>query len=92
MKIKVKPDEGQEFKAFDLELIDKVKGNWKTRCEITDRMMAQSYTGELPLLSWYGETVLKYTTLKEEDLEKYSLDEIAAMSNAIFNEVNRKKK
>ena len=91
MIIKVKPDEGQEFKAFDLELKKETKG-WKTRCEITDRMMAQSYTGELPLLSWYGETVLSYTTLKEEDLDNYSLDEIAAMSNAIFNEVNRKKK
>ena len=87
MVVKVKPSEGQDFKAFEVEM---VKIDWKKRCELNDKMMGADVNTQT--FSFWGEICLEYTKLSEEELNEYSTDEIAAISQAIFEVANRKKK
>tara|TARA_Y100000310_G_scaffold96618_1_gene94360 strand:- start:129 stop:389 length:261 start_codon:yes stop_codon:yes gene_type:complete len=86
--MKVVPKEDQTFKAFE---IDVKEINWKKRCELNDNMLEKTSNGSAPTFSWWGEIVLKYTELKETELNKYSTDEIIAIANAIFEVANKKK-
>ena len=88
MVVKVKPSEGQDFKAFEVEM---VKIDWKKRCELNDMMLKENSNGEMPSFSWWGNVVLKYTEIKEDELNDFSTDEIIAIANAIFEEANKKK-
>ena len=69
--IKVKPTEEQGFKAFEIN-INEI--DWKKRCELNDNMLKETSNGSSPSFSWWGEIVLKYTDLKESELNKYSTD------------------
>ena len=90
MDIQVKPnkDEGQDFKEFTLSMKEIT---WKIRCEINDEMIKKTADGTIPPFSWWGSIVLKYTDLKEEELHKYSTDEIIGIAKTIFEVANKKK-
>ena len=91
MSVKVKPNDKQDFKPFTIEMVEIT---WKKRCELNDLMidLNNEKVGKIPKFSWWGEIVLKYTTMKETELNKYSTDEIIAIANAIFETANSKKK
>ena len=86
--MKIEPSKNQEFKSFDIDI--KAIG-WKKRCELNDMMMQNGLNGKTPLFSFWGDICLKFTPLKEEELNKYSTDEIIAIANKIFEEANKKK-
>ena len=88
MAVKVKPTESQEVKAFEVEI---PKITWKRRCELNDLMISKNSNGEIPPFSFWGEVVLKFTKLSEEELNEYSTDEIISIANAVFEEANKKK-
>ena len=88
MNIKIKPIENQTFKSFEVELQDI---GWKKRCELNDEMIKATSNGSNPSFSWWGGIVLKYTDLKESELNKYSTDEIIGIAHAIFEAANKKK-
>ena len=89
MSVKVQPKDKQDFKPFDIEMIEIT---WKKRCELNDMMIESNQNGTTPNFSFWGDICLKFTKLKEEDLNKHSTDEIIAISNAVFEFANRKKK
>ena len=64
---------------------------WKMRCELNDMMIEETAKSANPAFSWWGGIVLKYTDLDEEELNKYSTDEIIAIANAVFETANKKK-
>ena len=88
MSIKVKPNDKQDFKTIELEINEIT---WKKRCELNDLMIENGSNG-VPNFSFWGEIVLKYSTMTEEEINKYSTDEIIAMANKIFEVANAKKK
>ena len=91
MAVKVKPNESQEFKEFE---VDVEEITWKKRCELNDLIVSLSTEDEyktMSELSICGDIVLKYTKLDEEELNKYSSDEIIAIANTIFEFANKKK-
>ena len=87
-EIKVKPAENQDFKTFQIPIKEI---DWKKRCELNDMMIKENSNGSMPSFSWWGRVVLKYTELKESELNKYSTDEIIAIANTIFEFANKKK-
>ena len=89
--IKVKPKDGQKFKSFDVDLVDIT---WKNRCELNDKMIEaqQAGAGKIPSFTFWGEIVLDYTKLSEDELVKLSTDEIIGIANAVFESANAKKK
>ncbi len=88
--MKITPDKSinQKFKAFEIEVLPIT---WKKRCELNDMMLKESASGTIPSFSFWGKVVLDCTELNEDDLNKYSTDEIVAIANAIFEEANKKK-
>ena len=88
VKVKVKPnlelDPPQDFKPFDIEIAEI---GWRDRCKLNDGMMKN---GE-PSFTELGEIAIKYTGLKEEDIHKYSNQEILGITSTIFDEANKKK-
>lgn len=88
MDIKVKPTKEQDFEQFNIEIKDI---SWKMRCELNDDYHKMQLNGDVPPFSWWGGIVLKYTNLKENELNKYSTDEIIAIAHAIFESANKKK-
>tara|TARA_R110002020_G_scaffold94709_1_gene227660 strand:- start:223 stop:501 length:279 start_codon:yes stop_codon:yes gene_type:complete len=86
--IKIKPSEGVDFKEFEVEIKDIT---WKMRCNLNDLMIEENAKNGTPTFSWWGNIVLQYTELKEEELNKYSTDEIIAIANKIFEVANKKK-
>ena len=90
MKIKPDKNQNQEFKSFEVEMKPLT---WKQRCELNDLMIKiNNDGGKIPPFSFWGDVVLKYTTMKENELNKYSTDEIIAIANTIFEHANAKKK
>lgn len=86
--MKIKADKSQTFKSFEIE----VKPiTWQQRCKLNDLMIKESSSGSIPNFSFWGEVVLEYTELTDDELNAYSTDEIVAMANAIFEEANKKK-
>ena len=91
MAVKVKPNESQEFKEFE---VDVEEITWKKRCELNDLIVSLSTEDEyktMSELSICGDIVLKYTKLDEEELNKYSSDEIVGIAKTIFEFANKKK-
>ena len=86
--MKIKADKNQNFKSFDIEM---KPVTWQQRCKLNDLMIKESSSGSIPNFSFWGEVVLEYTSLTEDELNKYSTDEIVSMANAIFEEANKKK-
>ena len=86
--IKVKPSEGVDFKQFEIEIKEI---DWKKRCALNDKMINQNANGKMPSFSWWGEIVLQFTELTEDELNKYSTDAIIAIANTIFEVANKKK-
>tara|TARA_Y100000310_G_scaffold114486_1_gene112968 strand:- start:167 stop:436 length:270 start_codon:yes stop_codon:yes gene_type:complete len=88
VKVKVKPnlelDPPQDFKPFDIDIIE-IK--WRDRCKLNNGHM----NGEIPSFTEIGDIAMKYTGLKEEDIHKYSNNEIMGITAAIYNEANKKK-
>ena len=82
----VKPTKEQDFKEFQVPMKEI---SWKMRCELNDDMVKASSDGT-PTFSWWGNVVLKYTDLKEQELNKYPTDEIIAIANRIFELANKK--
>ena len=89
MSVKVKPSEQQDFKPFEIEMVEIT---WKKRCELNDMMIESTNGGNNPAFSFWGDLVLKFTKLSEEDLNRFSTDEIVAISHTIFEVANAKKK
>ena len=89
MSVKVNPNENQDFKPFEIEMVEI---SWKKRCELNDMMIENTKNGDNPPFSFWGELVLQFTKLSDEELNKYSTDEIIAISNRVFEVANRKKK
>ena len=87
-EVKIKPNDEQDFKPFDIAIKDI---NWKMRCDLNDMMIKENSNGSMPSFSWWGSIVLKYTYLKESELNKYSTDEIIAIANTVFEVANKKK-
>ena len=87
-EVKIKPNDEQDFKPFDIAIKDI---NWKMRCELNDMMIKENSNGSMPSFSWWGGIVLKFTDLKESELNKYSTDEIIAIANTVFEVANKKK-
>ena len=87
-EVKIKPNDEQDFKPFDIAIKDI---NWKMRCDLNDMMIKENSNGSMPSFSWWGSIVLKYTDLKESELNKYSTDEIIAIANTVFEVANKKK-
>ena len=87
--MKIKPTEDQDFKTFEIDIKEI---NWKKRCELNDKIIKEQGNGHIPSFSWWGDIVLKYTDLKEDELNKYTTDEIQAIANAIFEVANKKNK
>tara|TARA_R100001244_G_C5074936_1_gene112382 strand:- start:157 stop:417 length:261 start_codon:yes stop_codon:yes gene_type:complete len=86
--MKIKADKNQTFKSFDIEM---KPVTWQQRCELNDLMIKESGSGSIPNFSFWGKVVLEYTALTEDELNKYSTDEIVSIANAIFEEANKKK-
>ena len=92
MAVKVKAQTNQEFKTFEIEVVDIT---WKKRCELNDlfiKINNNKKQNEIHPFSFWGDIVLKYTTLNEQKLNSYSTDEIIAIANTIFEHANAKKK
>ena len=87
-KIKIKSTGEQTFKDFEVEI---KQITWKMRCELNDMYVSENSNNGIPNFSWWGNIVLKYTDIKEEELNKYSTDEIIAIANTIFVFANKKK-
>ena len=88
-KVKIKATEDQDFKTFEIPIKDI---NWKMRCDLNDMMIKENANSDvMPSFSWWGNIVLKFTDLKESELNKYSTDEIIAIANTIFEVANKKK-
>jgi len=86
--IEIEPKEQQDFKKFEVSI---KTITWKMRCELNDMMIEETAKSANPAFSWWGGIVLKYTDLDEEELNKYSTDEIIAIANAVFETANKKK-
>ena len=89
-KRKVVASGKSDFKTFQVEIPDIT---WGKRCELNDMMIeANSGDGIMPSFSFWGEIVLNYTTLTEDQINNYSTDEIKAIANKVFEVANSKKK
>ena len=86
--MKIKPNDNQVFKTFEVEIKEI---SWKKRCELNDMMISSGTEGKAPTFSFWGDICLKFTDLSEEELNKYSTEEIIAIANHIFEVANKKK-
>ena len=85
----LKGDKENNFKSFKLEIRDLT---WKDRCELNDNMSEETEGGKVtPKFSWWGDFVLKYAKINEEELNSYSSAEIIAIARCIITNVNKKK-
>ena len=85
MKLKVKPNANQDFKAFEIEARQL---NLQQRTELNDKLMDQSVPQNLTF--WIG-IIKENTTYSDDELNEYSLDELVAMASAIIESANKKK-
>ncbi len=85
---KVKAAKNQEFKSFEIELKEL---GLKDRCKLNDEMIAKSKGDEIPGFSYWIDVIRIGTELTDEEINKYSTDEIVAIAQKIFEEANKKK-
>ena len=86
--MKIKPEESQDFKEFEIEVKEV---SWENRCWMMDSCQEYLEQAKNPPFSYYGEIVLRCTDLDEPQLNKYSNHEIRAMGQQIFLECSKKK-
>ena len=86
--VDIKPNKDQAFKKFEIELKEL---DLKSRCKLNDEIIKKSQSNEMPGFSYWVDVIRIGTDLSDEEINKYSSDEIAAIANAIFEEANRKK-
>ena len=86
--MKVKPEESQDFKEFEIK-VNEV--SWENRCWMMDSYAEYLQKSKYPPFSYYGEIVLRCTDLDESALNKYSNHEIQSMGQQIFLECSKKK-
>ena len=86
-KIKVVSDkeQGHSFKAFEIEVKEL---NLEERAELNDKVMDSTIKQNF---SFWVSIIKENTEYSDEELNKYSLQELVAMSTAIIENVNKKK-
>ena len=84
MKLKVKPNANQDFKAFEIEARQL---NLQQRTELNDKLMDKSVPQNFTF--WIG-IIKENTTYSDDELNEYSLDELVAMASAIIESANKK--
>ena len=65
MAVKIKPNDEQDFKSFEVEIPNI---GWEKRCELNNLMVSANKDEETSLINFCGEIVLKFTKLSEEEL------------------------
>ena len=86
--IKVKPNEKQNFKTFEIDIPEI---GWKDRVALNNRMIEAENSDGSPMFDFWGDIVMDYCKITEEEINKYSTDEIIAIANMIFDVANKKK-
>lgn len=86
MSIKVE-SKGKEFKSFNIDL--KIL-NLDERCELNDKFISQANNG-VPKFSFWVDVIRIGTELSDEDINKFSTDELIGIANKVFEETNKKK-
>ena len=86
-KIKVESVKGknQSFKTFEAEIR---LLNLSERADLNDKIMDQ---GEKQNFSFWLQLIKDCTRYTDDELNKYSLDELVALSSTIIEDVNKKK-
>ena len=74
MALKVKPTDAQSFKTFEINV---KKFDWKSRCDINNRYL--ECQGNVPSFEFWGNIIIDFTDIKEDELNDYSNDEIMAI-------------
>ena len=87
MALKVKPTDAQSFKTFEINV---KKFDWKSRCDINNRYL--ECEGNVPSFEFWGNIIIDFTDIKEDELNDYSNDEIMAICTHVYEYANSKKK
>ena len=77
----------KEFKTFRIDLKEL---NLDERSALNDKIMQEANEG-LPKFSFWVDVVRQGTELPDEEINKFSTDELIAIANKIFEEANKKK-
>ena len=77
----------KEFKTFKIDLKEL---DLDQRSELNDKFMEESSNG-VPNFSFWVDVIRMGTELPDEEINKYSTDELIAITNKIFEEANKKK-
>lgn len=77
----------KEFKTFKIDLKEL---DLDQRSELNDKFMEEANNG-VPNFSFWVDVVRQGTELPDEEINKYSTDELIAIANKIFEEANKKK-
>ena len=77
----------KEFKTFKIDLKEL---NLDERSALNDKFMQEAHEG-LPNFSFWVDVVRQGTDLPDEEINKYSTDELIGIANKIFEEANKKK-
>tara|TARA_R100000808_G_C2099379_1_gene117003 strand:- start:590 stop:850 length:261 start_codon:yes stop_codon:yes gene_type:complete len=77
----------KEFKTFRIDLKEL---NLDERSALNDKFMQEANEG-LPKFSFWVDVVRQGTELPDEEINKFSTDELIAIANKIFEEANKKK-
>ena len=65
---KIKPNEKQDFKVFEIDIPDI---SWKQRVDLNNRMIKAENSGEPPLFDFWGNIIIEYCNISEEEINKY---------------------
>jgi hypothetical protein len=86
-KLKVRPDKdsGHTFKAFE---IDVQQLNLEERARLNDKIMDKDVKQNF---SFWLDIIRDCTSYSDEELNKYSLEELVQMSSKIIENANKKK-
>ena len=76
----------KEFKTFKIDLKEL---GLDERSELNDKFMEAAVDG-VPKFSFWVDVVRQGTDLPDEEINKYSTDELIAIANKIFEEANKK--
>ena len=86
MSVKIDP-KSKEFKSFNIDL--KIL-NLDERSELNDKFMEEANNG-VPKFSFWVDVVRQGTDLSDEEINKFSTDELIGIANKVFEEANKKK-
>ena len=77
----------KEFKTFKIDLKEL---DLDQRSELNDKFMVEA-NNSIPKFSFWVDVVRQGTELPDEEINKFSTDELIAIANKIFEEANKKK-